>query len=146
MQYFSVHQFLQHSLTRLCGVLAFTHFYYTVLLAYVVFKCFTCLFVFPLFSTKKPTPKDLPINARHVHDDINHITAQLIALHVHWGTVCGDVDLAHHIKQECFLYPRILKQNQHTANHRMLKLKASRVCTDGDQQNSRLLLDSFETR
>lgn len=56
--------------------------------------------------------KGLPINAGHVHDDVDHVAAQFITLHVHRGAVCGDIDLAHHVKQECFLYPRILKQTR----------------------------------
>ncbi len=66
----------------------------------------------------------LPIYTGDINDHINHITAQLIGLHVHWRTVqnhmnthtvtcglpvSGNVDLADHVKQESFLNTRVLQ-------------------------------------
>ena len=71
----------------------------------------------------------LPIDTRNINDHINHVTAKLVRLHVHRGAgrrrrrnmssggikimlmcspVSGNVDLAHHIKQESFLNARVL--------------------------------------
>lgn len=44
-----------------------------------------------------------PIDAGDVDDHINHVTAQLIGLHVHWAAVGGDVNLTDHIEQEGLL-------------------------------------------
>ena len=71
----------------------------------------------------------LPIYTRHIDHNINHVTAQLIRLHVHWraahthtqittittnvscdsSPVCGNIDLTDHVKQKRLLYTRILQ-------------------------------------
>ena len=55
----------------------------------------------------------LPVYAWHVDDDIYHVTAQLVALHVDGGAVSRDVDLTDNVKQKRLLDPRILKYAQH---------------------------------
>ena len=53
---------------------------------------------------------DAPVYAGDVDDEVDHITAELVGLHVDRRAVGGDVDLAHNIEQERFLDSRILKQ------------------------------------
>lgn len=40
----------------------------------------------------------LPIDARDVDDHIDHITAEFIGLHIHWGTISRNVNFTDHIK------------------------------------------------
>ncbi len=63
-----------------------------------------------------------PVNTWDVNDDIDHITAELVWLHVHWRAVRGDVDLTDHIEQERFLNPRILKREQYIDKYALGKL------------------------
>lgn len=49
--------------------------------------------------------KHSPIDAGDVDDHVDHITAQLVGLHVYGRAVGGDVDLAHHVKQKGLFYP-----------------------------------------
>lgn len=53
-----------------------------------------------------------PINAGDVNDNIYHITAELISLHVHWGTVCCNINFTDYIKEKGFLNSRILQGNR----------------------------------
>ncbi len=46
----------------------------------------------------------LPIDAANINEDINEFRADFIVLHLHRVRVCGNVDLADHVKQESFLY------------------------------------------
>ena len=55
-----------------------------------------------------------PVDTGDVNDDINHVAAQLVRLHVYWTAVSGDVDLADHVEQKSLFDPRIL---QIRANH-----------------------------
>lgn len=50
-----------------------------------------------------------PVNAGDIDDDIDHITAQFVGLHVHRGAVGGDVYFTNDVKQEGFLDPRMLQ-------------------------------------
>lgn len=50
-----------------------------------------------------------PIDAGNIDDDVNHVTAQLVRLHVHRTAVRGDVDLTDHVEQERLFNPRILQ-------------------------------------
>lgn len=50
-----------------------------------------------------------PVNAGDVNDNIYHVTAEFVGLHVDRGAVCGDVNLANNIEQEGFLNPRVLE-------------------------------------
>ncbi|CAN7981780.1 unnamed protein product, partial [Ixodes pacificus] len=52
--------------------------------------------------------RDIPINAGNVHDDVDHVAAQLVRLHVDRRVVRGNVHLGHHVKQECFVDARVL--------------------------------------
>lgn len=51
----------------------------------------------------------LPIDAGDVNHHINHVTAQLIRLHVNWTAVRSNVNLTDHIKHEGLLDIWILK-------------------------------------
>lgn len=57
----------------------------------------------------------VPVDVADVDYNVNHITAQFIALHIHRGCICGDVDFANHIKYESFLYATILHQIANTS-------------------------------
>ncbi len=57
-------------------------------------------------------PLHLPINARYVDDDVDHVTAKLVALNVHWVGVRGDVDLGQDVEQKSLLYTRVLKDDE----------------------------------
>ena len=46
--------------------------------------------------------QDLPVYARHIYDDINHVAAELVALHIDRRRVSGDVDLWEYIEEERF--------------------------------------------
>lgn len=52
----------------------------------------------------------LPINTRDVDNDIDHITAELIGLHIHWGTISCNINFTDHVKEKCLFNSRILKQ------------------------------------
>ena len=52
----------------------------------------------------------LPINTRNVDNHIDHVTAELIGLHIHGGTISCNVNLTDHIKEKCLFNSRILKQ------------------------------------
>lgn len=54
-----------------------------------------------------------PVYTGDINDDINHIAAQLVGLHVDRGTVCGYVDFTDHVKQKGFFYPWILKKEKY---------------------------------
>lgn len=53
-----------------------------------------------------------PVDAGHVEDDVDHVTAQFVGLHVHRGAVCGDVNLADDVKQEGLLDPGVLQKQR----------------------------------
>lgn len=46
-----------------------------------------------------------PVDTGDINDHVDHVTAQLVRLHVHRRAVGGDVDLTDHIEQEGLLYP-----------------------------------------
>lgn len=46
---------------------------------------------------------DGPVDAGDVDDDVDHVGAELVGLHVHGVGVRGHVDLAHHVEEEGFL-------------------------------------------
>ena len=47
--------------------------------------------------------KNLPVYAADVDHQVDHVAAELVALHVHRRGVGGDVDLGHDVEQESFL-------------------------------------------
>lgn len=51
-----------------------------------------------------------PVDTRQIHDHVNHVATQLVALHIHRRTIGGYVDLGHHIEQERLLNTRIRYQ------------------------------------
>lgn len=59
-----------------------------------------------------------PINAGDINDNIYHITAEFVGLHVHRRAVGGDVNLANNIKEESFLDPRMLQNTEDTDKNR----------------------------
>ena len=56
----------------------------------------------------------IPIYTWNVDDNINHITAQLITLHVNWGWVGCNIYFWNHIKQKRFLRVWILQKRMST--------------------------------
>ena len=54
----------------------------------------------------------LPVNARDVDDDVDHVAAQLVALHVDRRGVRRDVDLGHDVEEEGLLNPCFLKKEK----------------------------------
>lgn len=54
----------------------------------------------------------IPVYTGQIHYHINHITAQLVALHINRRTVRGDIDLRDNIEEEGFLDTRILKRGE----------------------------------
>lgn len=63
-------------------------------------------------SDRNSVLEDLPIDAGDIYNHIDHVTAQLIRLHVHRTAVCGDVDLTDHVKQKGLLYARVLRMEE----------------------------------
>lgn len=47
--------------------------------------------------------KHAPVDARDVDDDVDHVGAELVALHVHGIRVRRHVDLGDHVEEEGFL-------------------------------------------
>jgi len=45
------------------------------------------------------------IDARNIDDDVDHVAAQLVRLHVHRGAVRRHIDLAHHVDQKRLFNP-----------------------------------------
>lgn len=54
----------------------------------------------------------LPIYTGNIYHYINHVTAQLIGLHVHRGTVCCNVDFADYVEEESFFNAWILQKEK----------------------------------
>lgn len=63
----------------------------------------------PYISDRNSVLGDLPIDAGDIYNHVDHVTAQLIRLHVHRTTVCGDVDLTDHVEQKGLLYAGVLR-------------------------------------
>lgn len=53
-----------------------------------------------------------PVYAGDVYDDVDHVAAQFVGLHVHRRAVGGDVNFTNNIKQEGLLNPRMLKNQK----------------------------------
>lgn len=54
----------------------------------------------------------LPIYTGNIYHYINHVTAQLIWLHVHRGTVCCNVDFADYIEEKSFFNAWVLQKEK----------------------------------
>lgn len=54
----------------------------------------------------------LPIYTGNIYHYINHVTAQLIRLHVHRGAVCCNVDFADYIEEKSFFNAWILQKEK----------------------------------
>lgn len=54
----------------------------------------------------------LPIYTGNIYHYINHVTAQLVRLHVHRGTVCCNVDFADYIEEKSFFNAWILQKEK----------------------------------
>ena len=74
----------------------------------------------PHTHTKTHTSTHSPVDAGDVDDHVDHVAAQLVGLHVYGGAVCGDVDLADHVKQEGLLDARILT-TKHNPKQRLIR-------------------------
>ena len=59
---------------------------------------------------KKLVLADLPVDTRNVDNDIDHVTAYFVRLHVNRGIVRGNVNFADDVKEERFLNERILNR------------------------------------
>lgn len=56
--------------------------------------------------------RHLPIYTGNIYHHIDHVTAQLIRLHVHRGTVCCNVDFADYIEEKSFFNAWILREEK----------------------------------
>lgn len=56
-----------------------------------------------------PESPGLPVDTGDVDDNVDHVAAQLVRLHIHRAAVCGDVNLTDHVEQEGLLNARVLQ-------------------------------------
>ena len=64
-----------------------------------------------------------PVDAGDVDDHIDHVTAQLVGLHVHWAAIRCYVDLADHVKEEGLLDARVLRERERERERESVKEK-----------------------
>lgn len=61
--------------------------------------------------------ENIPVYARNVHHDVDHVAAQLVALHVNRRRVGCDVDFGYDVEKERLLDPRVLRFIQSKVLH-----------------------------